>query len=36
MSLDDVANYFTLVDEEAEFHNLEQEAKPQASPVELK
>jgi hypothetical protein len=35
-SLDDVANYFTPVDEEAEFQNLEQEAKPEASPIELK
>jgi hypothetical protein len=34
--LDDVVKYFTPVDEEAEFQNLEQEAKPEASPVELK
>jgi hypothetical protein len=33
---DDVANYFTPVDKEVEFQNLEQEAKPEASPIELK
>jgi hypothetical protein len=35
-NLGDVAHYFTPVDKEAEFQNLEQEAKPEASPVELK
>jgi hypothetical protein len=34
--LDDVANLFNPVDEEAEFQNLEQEAKPETSPFELK
>jgi hypothetical protein len=34
--LDEVANYFTPVDEETEFQNLEQEAKHEASLVELK
>jgi hypothetical protein len=34
--LDDVANYFCLVEEEAEFLDLEQEVKPETSPVELK
>jgi hypothetical protein len=34
--LDDVANYFGLAEEEAEFHDLEQEVKPETSPVELK
>jgi hypothetical protein len=34
--LDDVANYFSLVEEEAVFQDLEQEAKPETSPVELK
>jgi hypothetical protein len=34
--LDDVADYFSLVEEEAEFHDLEQEVKPETSPVELK
>jgi hypothetical protein len=34
--LDDVADYFSLVEEEAEFHDLEQEVKPKTSPVELK
>jgi hypothetical protein len=34
--LDDVANYFTPVDEEVEIQNTEQEAKPDASPIELK
>jgi hypothetical protein len=33
--LDDVADYFNLA-EEAEFHDLEQEVKPETSPVELK
>jgi hypothetical protein len=36
LDLDYVANYLTPVDEEAEFQNLEQEAKPESSPVELK
>jgi hypothetical protein len=30
------SNYFTPIDEEVEFQNLEQEAKPETSPVELK
>jgi hypothetical protein len=34
--LDEVADYFTTVDEEAKFQNLEKEAKPKASPIELK
>jgi hypothetical protein len=34
--LDDVADYFSLVEEEAEFRDLEQEVKPETSPVELK
>jgi hypothetical protein len=34
--LDDVANYFSLAEEEAEFLDLEQEVKPETSPVELK
>jgi hypothetical protein len=34
--LDDVADYFSLVEEEAEFQDLEQEVKPETSPVELK
>jgi hypothetical protein len=34
--LDDVADYFSLVEEEVEFLDLEQEAKPETSPVELK
>jgi hypothetical protein len=34
--LDDVANYFSLAEEEAVFQDLEQEAKPETSPVELK
>jgi hypothetical protein len=34
--LDDVADYFSLVEEEAEFQDLEQEVKPEISPVELK
>jgi hypothetical protein len=34
--LDDVANYFTLAEEEVEFQDLEQELKPETSPVELK
>jgi hypothetical protein len=33
---DDVANYFSLVEEEAEFQDLLQEVKPKTSPVELK
>jgi hypothetical protein len=32
----DVANYFSLIEEEAEFQDLEQEVKPETSPVELK
>jgi hypothetical protein len=34
--LDDVANYFSLAEEWAEFQDLEQEVKPETSPVELK
>jgi hypothetical protein len=34
--LDDVVDYFSLVEEEAEFQNLEQEVKPETSPIELK
>jgi hypothetical protein len=34
--LDDVANYFSLVEEEVEFQDLEQEVKPETSPIELK
>jgi hypothetical protein len=34
--LDDVANYFSLAEEEAEFQDLEQEVKPKTSPIELK
>jgi hypothetical protein len=35
-NLYEVANYFPLIDEEAKFHNLEEEAKPETSPIELK
>jgi hypothetical protein len=34
--LDNVANYFSLAEEEAEFQDIEQEVKPETSPVELK
>jgi hypothetical protein len=34
--LDDVANYFSLAEEEVEFQDLEQEVKPKISHVELK
>jgi hypothetical protein len=34
--LDDVADYFSLVEEEVEFQDLEQEVKPETSLVELK
>jgi hypothetical protein len=34
--LDNVANYLSLAEEEAEFQNLEQEVKPETSPIELK
>jgi hypothetical protein len=34
--LDDVADYFSLAEEEVEFQDLEQEVKPETSPVELK
>jgi hypothetical protein len=34
--IDDVADYFSLTEEEAIFQDLEQEAKPKTSPVELK
>jgi hypothetical protein len=35
-SLDDVVDYFSLAEEEAEFQDLEQEVKPETSPIELK
>jgi hypothetical protein len=34
--LDDVADYFSLAEEEVEFQDLEQEVKPETSHVELK
>jgi hypothetical protein len=34
--LDDVADYFSLAEEEVEFQDSEQEVKPETSPVELK
>jgi hypothetical protein len=34
--LDDVADYFSLAEEEAEFEELEQQVKPETSHVELK
>jgi hypothetical protein len=34
--LDDVVDYFSLAEEEAVFQDLEQEAKLETSPVELK
>jgi hypothetical protein len=34
--LDDVADYFSLAKEEVEFQDLEQEVKPETSPVKLK
>jgi hypothetical protein len=34
--LDDVADYFSLAEEEIEFQDLEQEVKSKTSPVELK
>jgi hypothetical protein len=34
--LDDVVDYFSLAEEEAEFQDLKQEVKPKTSPVELK
>jgi hypothetical protein len=34
--IDDVPNYFSLAEEEVEFQDLEQEVKPETSPVELK
>jgi hypothetical protein len=34
--LDDVADYFSLAEEEAEFQDLKQEVKPKTSSVELK
>jgi hypothetical protein len=36
LDLDEVASYFTLADEEAEFKDLEQEANPKPSTIELK
>jgi hypothetical protein len=34
--LDDFADYFSLVEEEVEFQDLEEEVKPETSHVELK
>jgi hypothetical protein len=34
--LDDVANYFSLVEEETKFQDLDQEVKAETSPIELK
>jgi hypothetical protein len=34
--LDDVADYFSLAEEEAKLQDLKQEVKPETSPVELK
>jgi hypothetical protein len=34
--LDDIADYFSLAEEEVEFLDLEQEVKHETSPVELK
>jgi hypothetical protein len=34
--LDDVVDYFSLAEEEAEFQDLEQGVKPETSPIELK
>jgi hypothetical protein len=34
--IDDVADYFSLAEEDAVFQDLQQEAKPKTSPVELK
>jgi hypothetical protein len=34
--LDDVPDYFSLAEEEVEFQDLEQEVKPETSPIELK
>jgi hypothetical protein len=34
--LDDVADYFGLLEEEAKFQDLEQGVKPETSPVEIK
>jgi hypothetical protein len=34
--LNDVADYFSLAEEEAVFQDMEQEAKPETSPIELK
>jgi hypothetical protein len=34
--LDDVADYFSLAEEEAEFQDLEEEVKAKTSPIELK
>jgi hypothetical protein len=34
--IDDVVDYFSLAEDEAIFQDLEQEAKPETSPVELK
>jgi hypothetical protein len=36
LCLDDVADYFSLAEEEAEFQDLKQEVKPKTSPVEFK
>jgi hypothetical protein len=34
--IDDIADYFSLAEEEVEFHDLEQEINPETPPVELK
>jgi hypothetical protein len=34
--IEDVADYFSLAEDQAVFWDLEQEAKPETSPVELK
>jgi hypothetical protein len=34
--IDDIADYFSLAEEEVEFQELEQEINPETSPVELK
>jgi hypothetical protein len=34
--LDDVADYFSVAEEEVEFQDLEQEVNPETPPVELK
>jgi hypothetical protein len=34
--LDDVGDYFSLAEEDAEFQDLEQEVMPKTSPIDLK